>query len=163
MTRGLVLSERLEVERDRNILIAYSARPGEFAYEKLDGSGGFFTEVLLEGLRQAEQLSLGQLIQFIRTQLPERTRQVFGKIQMPSFGGYFNLDAGTRSTTQIATLKGIPLEIRSDLPVSLVMLNDQAVGLMMPNTLKSNPVTIGYGLFQEANFGKQIFPLRVPS
>lgn len=123
MTRGLVIPESLGTDKERNILIAYSARPGEFAYEKPDGSGGFFTEVLLEGLRRSTRVSLGDLIQYLRVELPQRTRQVFGKIQMPSFGGDFLPEATLTSSTRSASFGEATLRILSDRPVSQVFVN----------------------------------------
>ncbi len=139
VTRGLVLPANIGGESSRNILVAYSARPGEYAYEKPDGSGGFFTDVLLEALRKSEKINLGQLVQYLRSQLPQRTQQVFGKLQIPSFGGDFDLDASLTSTTRINRALLASLRFRSEIPVSAVYLNEEKIPIQPDGTVALNP------------------------
>lgn len=139
VTRGLVLPPSISATPGRNIMVAYSARPGEFAYEKPDGSGGFFTEVFLEALRKADQLTISQLAQFLRTQLPQQTQQVFGKLQMPSFGGDFDPEATLTSTVRLESKAQSLLRLHSDCPVAALYLNEQAQPLNQDATLTVAP------------------------
>lgn len=71
------------------IFIAYATMPGQASFEKRDGSGGYFTEVVLEGL-QSRVFKIGDFMSYMRQKLPERTNEAVGVQQFPSFGGEFD-------------------------------------------------------------------------
>lgn len=139
VTRGLVIPEQIAVGQDRNILVVYSARPGEFAYEKPDGSGGFFTEVLLEALRRPTAVTLNELLRYVQTELPNRTRLAYGKVQMPTIGGDFRLDVALRGVRHEVGMGQGVLRFHTDAPLTALYLNEVEVPVHEGRLASANP------------------------
>jgi uncharacterized caspase-like protein len=86
-------TSRVSTSSDRSMAVFYASKSGEFSYEKKDGSGGFFTDTLLEALNADATVTVGELFDYVRQTLPTKTELAYGQLQIPRLGGDLDLSA----------------------------------------------------------------------
>ena len=93
ITRGLdVKAQKVAGSaNDCNLAVFFASKSGEYSYEKADGSGGFFTDTLLEGLNADTTTTVGELFSYLRQALPGKTDASYGHLQIPRLGGDVDL------------------------------------------------------------------------
>lgn len=81
-------TQTLEIARQLQIPTILSCRPEQLSRETSALRQGFFTSVLLEGLKAGQFSTLDQLTQFLDKRLPQVTDQHLRPIQKPVFAVY---------------------------------------------------------------------------
>ncbi len=123
--RGLEVVGIKDKDLGGDLAIFYAAKPGSFSYEKPDGTNGFFTDTLIEALQSNQTNTIADLYSYIRTALPERTEDAYGRPQIPHLGGDFDMtvsftkgqvDLGAYDTTA-------KLFVSSSVPGSTIKIN----------------------------------------
>jgi hypothetical protein len=72
-----------------SILVLAGASPGAYSAEAADGSGGYFTKVLLDAFA-AGQPAIADLVAYVSRALPAKTLAETGREQKPGVGGDFD-------------------------------------------------------------------------
>lgn len=74
---------------DKSLIILYAASPGASSYESKDGTGSYFTRVILDSFMYARP-GLSGIVDYVTTFLPSITLTEYGVSQIPSISGNFN-------------------------------------------------------------------------
>ncbi len=127
VTRGLeVVSTGPALSEDgRSMAVFYASKAGEFSYEKPDGSNGFFTDVLLEGLQADSTSTIIDLFNYLKRALPSQTEAAYGKPQIPRLGGDMETEAVfTKGKVDLSAFDtGGRLYVETDRPGAVVLVN----------------------------------------